>query len=134
MPTPNTLHADQQKYGPDQRQSRYSLNPFTVPVCKISRLKIHGRVCQQHIFWSFNKSTFIIFWSFNKSTFIIVCLMKILVYANSKERKKKKKKRIRKNEKNKDLIFFHFYWSFSTDITAVTGLRKRTQYPFKLFI
>ena len=37
----------------------YTVNPFTAPPCKISRLKsAHMHACKQYIWWSYNKSTF----------------------------------------------------------------------------
>ena len=54
LKSPSSAHFSPAKA---QRVRERDLNPFTVPACKISRVKVHGYPCKQSISWLYITST-----------------------------------------------------------------------------
>ena len=73
---------------------------------------MQGRACEQYIFWSYNATTFNAM-HFDEDPFTCQC---------EKE-----------DKKAYGLQILHFYWSFSSDLMAVKGLKTVAQagnHPF----
>ena len=82
----------------------YSIfNSFTAPVCNISGMKNCKNMPA--------KST--LFWFYSKSNFNFIRFDKLFSQASEKKR----------NKKNKEFQISYFYWSFSSDVIAMKGLR-----------
>ena len=81
------------------RHNVITINPFTVPACNISGLKVHGHPSKQSIFRLYITSTFGAM-RFDENPFTCQC----------------------ENKKAKGFRILQFYWLFSSDIMAVKGL------------
>ena len=81
---------------------RDHINPCTAPDCIVSGLKDARSTCKQYIFRSYNPSAFKAM-RFDNNSFICQC---------EKE-----------NRKDYGFQISHYYWSFSSEIIAMKGLK-----------